>query len=507
MERGRMLLDLSNASEGSLSSPAHSPNKRSWDGTSDGGDIPFQAKRRLAQSNSSSSSIIGTSSPFGGDSRFRAYDAPSSPFAPSKLSTSPSRPQIIAEDSARDRSGEGVPSPSKINRGKLEVAAAQDRLTIRLEQGVRLQFGRKAKKTLLEPSSDTTVPILLPQSAKNASRLHCSVQLLPSSTENEGEKTRIQVRVFGQNGMRVDGKLWEAGEVVEFEVEPGQTVKLYFWGWTALVKVPGEMAAKEKSGTSGVVEEKEVTSRKLSPLLSTPARLRTVIADSSPFNSLFDGSEGRASSPVASSKDPFDDRSTLGDLESVSRPPSPVFSVLSDLSSSPAPEEKFRLESEDDEDNSNTHLTARAQELAKTLALDLPGLIASAIVFHPRSTVGVQEVVEGLLREVGGMWDVLEGGKGDSPDKEHEQMAVDAWWDTVEDVLKSEPFFACIANAGLRDAAGNPVPPAYYYLPDSDPSKSRVEALEPFVKRVRGARVEGGGKRYFWRRPCLKKNR
>jgi hypothetical protein len=40
----------------------------------------------------------------------------------------------------------------------------------------------------------------------------------------------------------------------------------------------------------------------------------------------------------------------------------------------------------------------------------------------------------------------------------------------------------------------------------NSPSASRVEALEPFVKRVRGARTSKPV-RYFWAKPSLRKNR
>lgn len=350
-----------------------------------------------------------------------------------------------------------------------------------------MQFGRKARKSYLEETSKSTLPILLPHSAKNASRLHCTVLL---------KEARVQVRCFGQNGMKVDGKLLEMGGVAEWAVEGAREIELAFWGWSACVIVPGEKKIV-----------KEVTARKVRviTLIKTPARVIPVIPDSSPFNSLFEGSDGQ-DSPMAAPSTHY------SPVVESSPPPSPALSTLSILSSSPAPEPASDFDI--DATTEATPTSARAETLVASLALDLPGLIASAIVFHPRSTVGVKEVVEALLRETGGMWDIV---PHESRDKDTEEEAIDAWWDTVEAVLRAEPFFGCIANDGLtvrhflspfrtaddrgadacfcvsQDAAGYPLPPAYYYLPDNDPSKSRVEALEPFVKRVRGARLEGGG--------------
>lgn len=58
----------------------------------------------------------------------------------------------------------------------------------------------------------------------------------------------------------------------------------------------------------------------------------------------------------------------------------------------------------------------------------------------------------------------------------------------------------------FQDASGRPLPPYYFYIPDQDPSSDRVAALEPFVKRVRGARTKKQA-RYFWAKPSLKRNR
>lgn len=49
------------------------------------------------------------------------------------------------------------------------------------------------------------------------------------------------------------------------------------------------------------------------------------------------------------------------------------------------------------------------------------------------------------------MWDVLNDGKGsEEQTEEREEMAVEEWWDAVEQVMSEEPFFGCIDNAGLK---------------------------------------------------------
>ncbi|KAL8291721.1 hypothetical protein RQP46_001979 [Phenoliferia psychrophenolica] len=508
-----MLSDLSNYSDSlaapssPLSSSRSADGKRSWPG--DASDL-LPSKLRAKRGLGSSSSPAGSSSPFTFANRLDAYDASSSPLPSSlKASTSsstsydPSIPLTIPPLVFVTAALPGVNNNNNTTKARSSShapAPSPDRLCIPLEAGVRLQFGRKAKKSYLEPTSDKTVPILLPHSAKNASRLHCTVQF--SFAPYKGERATVQVRVFGQNGMKIDGKVWDKGSVATLYVDDGQRVELAFWGWSASVVVPGE---KRKALIQVVMREtieRRQIRRPAVVLSTTPARSTIKASASSPADSLFDGSDTR-DTPAKDVADIFSPAVTKA---ASSHPPSPAFSALSALSSSPGPEQW--MDDEDDADAiKSAAMASRAASLVDSLALDLPGLIASTIVFHPRSTVGVREVVEALLREVGGMWDVV-GGKGDEEnEKELEEEAIDAWWDIVEAVLQEEPFFGCIANVGLSDAAGNPLPPAYYYLPDADPSKSRVEALEPFVKRVRGARLEGGGKRYFWRRPCLKKNR
>ncbi|ORY90818.1 hypothetical protein BCR35DRAFT_299406 [Leucosporidium creatinivorum] len=472
-----MLVDISNSVQvtPAPSSPSNAVplegagNKRPWQGQDDLLPSKLKAKRGLG---SSSSPVAAgrSSSPFGfTNSRLAPYDAPTSPSF-SKLSTSPAPNNFSSLPPS---------SPSFARSADLlesvvaapEVAAVEDDdddepLVLRLERGTMMQFGRKAKQRAL-PCPEATLPIALPKSAKNASRLHCTVKIKPSTS-----KIVVEIRVIGQNGMKIDGKLWRAGSVAVLLVEAGAKVDLDFWGWSSVVIV----AESEKKK-----RERTVSTRAPVIRMSSPA--------SSAYNSLFDDTGDLSLPeellPVASSSS-----------SSRAIPASPTHSDHSALSelSSPAHASAALPES-------------RAEVLLGTLGLDLPGLVASQIVFSPRSTVGVEEVIKGLLREVGGMWNVLKDDKGsEDQSEEREDRAVEEWWDVVECVLREQPFFGCIDNAGLKDAAGHPLPPVYFYIPDADPSASRVEALEPFVKRVRGARTSKPV-RYFWAKPSLRKNR
>lgn len=300
------------------------------------------------------------------------------------------------------------------------IDGTQESLTLRLERGTTLQYGRKAKKmSKLDPSlKGTTVCILLPASAKNASRIHATICL-----SDRRESLRVEIKVLGQNGMKINGKLWKVGKVGGIKCTAGKKLELDFWGWTSTI----------------IVAESEMQK----PVLLELSTLR----GSSPMDSLFDESSlidqqdgdlfdsahpNPTSSPTLSPR--------LQSTSSRSRLPSPVYSELSDLSDSPSSPVL-----------SATNYSELDSSPAGTLAqaMDIAGLVASAIVFHPRSTVGVDEVVRALLKEVGSMWDVLEGGKGDES-SEKEEAAVEAWWDVVERVLREERFFGCIENVGLK---------------------------------------------------------
>lgn len=407
----------------------------------------------------SSSSPDRSSSPFAfGNTRLDAYNAPSSPFLLPTLSASPCKPLLTPSSPSASFLPSSPIATKSLLPLVLDFPTAEDALTLGLERGNVFQFGRKGKKVQPNHSAgETTLPILLPRSAKNASRLHCTVRILPS----EGSRIIVEVRVLGQNGMKVDGILWPAGSVAVLTRPAGATLELSFWGWTSFVIV----AESEKAEKKKVVK---VVSRFI-PVAATPARSPSPALS---FNSLFDDDLSvdevavahTLSAPLYSDPASLPTSSSAIEATSPRRASSPAESTLSALSSSPVRE--------------NSLSSTRATSLVSSLGLDLAGLIASvrpslsacssqlsyppqAIVFHPRSTVGVEEVVKALLNEVGGMWSILEGGKGEGAQRE--EAAVEAWWDVVESVMQEEAFFGCIENAGLRV---RPSPSSFSFAPD-----------------------------------------
>lgn len=302
-----------------------------------------------------------------------------------------------------------------------------------LERGTVLQFGRKARQRAL-PFAETSLPIVLPRSAKNASRLHATARIITS----EGSSVVVEVRVIGQNGMKINGKRWRAGAVAVLPMQAGTQLTMSFWGWSARVVV----AKTEERRANSVSKLARPVASRMSSYASTAEDLASIMDD----EELFVGND--------------DETDLAADVSQVTAPPSPALSALSELSTH---------ENEVDHVKAQKDARTAASLLQERLSLDLAGMIASAIVFSPRSTVGVEEVVRALLRDVGGMWDVLKDGKGsEDQSEEREDAAVEAWWDTVENVLATEPFFGCIDNAGLKDAGGHPLLPVYYYEPDAE---------------------------------------
>ncbi|KAK4692026.1 hypothetical protein P7C70_g9216, partial [Phenoliferia sp. Uapishka_3] len=262
--------DLSNYSD-QLNSPSSPPTtvKRSDREMDDLLPSKLRHKRNYQQFSSSSSPQTTTSSsPFGNHSNeLSAYLAPSSPvpLSSSKLSLPPSSPPLSShlEQLEQEEDSEEIESfapqftavphvlstqnnnnntttrqPTLSPRKKQKLAPTPTDTTISLEFGTLYQFGRKAKKPQHSASFDSYAPlpartqtILLPPSAKNASRLHCTVSLLSD--------TRLSIKVMGQNGMKVDGKLWDRGTERELQVVGGQIVELAFWGWGISVVIPG----------------------------------------------------------------------------------------------------------------------------------------------------------------------------------------------------------------------------------------------------------------------------
>jgi len=220
----------------------------------------------------------------------------------------------------------------------------------------------------------------------------------------------MEVRVTGQNGMRIDGKLWKAGSLARLTVEAGRESEFAFWGWDAKVVV----AETEK----GKRRKEETTSSR--PQVASPA--------SSSLNSMNDD-ESETERPKPSKRQ---------------RQASPTLSTNS--LSSP----------ESDSSSSSLSIVAqRARSLASDASLDLPGLLASTIVFHPRSTVGVDELVRALLKESGqGMWQVLSDDRDEverlKETTRGEEDAVEAWIPVCQEVLRKERMFGMIDNTGLK---------------------------------------------------------
>ncbi|SCZ92241.1 BZ3500_MvSof-1268-A1-R1_Chr5-2g07731 [Microbotryum saponariae] len=438
-------------------------------------------------------------------SRFAAYDAPTSPDAGSNKfasSAPPSSPghehadrvdshvtsallsvavgAIARAASANSETRSMLQSPAPVIAHPIQLIENDDTRLV-LERGVVMQLGRKAKRPT-QPRLETTLPVQLAKSAKHASRMHCTLRILPRTRQTPPHKVVVQVHVLGMNGMKIDGRLFRKSSVAVLTVPIGHKLKLSLWSWQGVVHIADSELPKQRNATD----------------IPYAAPLSPVAL--SVYDSLTDGD--------ASNLRHRDGSFELATPNEKSRgPASPAHSdhsLLSALPSSPSAQEDDEVEM-DNVDQISAEST-RAAALVESLGLDLPGLIASAIVFSPRSTVDVETVVQSLLREVGGMWDVLEDGKGSEDlSQDREDQAVEAWWEVVERVLCQEPFFGCIDNAGLKDASGHSLQPLFFYMPDSDPSRSRVAALEPFVKRVRGARQRPA--QYFWRKPSLRKNR
>ncbi|GAA5924573.1 uncharacterized protein JCM15063_005678 [Sporobolomyces koalae] len=470
-----MLGDISNQLRPSIASPLAGVNR-----TSPLDDAP----KSFASSSSSPSRLTGASSPFFSNSRLDAFHASSSPGPVNKLLSSPiKRPDLLATLPPSSPSfGLRSSPPPALADASAQSTYSQDvpdlvqdePLQLRLEPNTVLYFGRKAKKAIPRTRSpgfdpaERSVPILLPKSAKNASRIHCSARIVKDRKARAVGKATIEVRVTGQNGMRIDGQLWKANSLARLTVESGRELEFAFWGWNANVEVIAP-TSKEKN--------KDSKRQRVSRPTTSPA--------SSSFNSSFDDDDDE--------HDALHGDELNYDLPATSkrqRLSSPALSTASLSSHS----------------STSISITAlRARSLAKSPSLDLTGILASTIVFHPRSTVGVDELVRALLKESGeGLWQVLSEDRTEVERMKEtargEDEAVRAWIPVCQDILKRERMFGTIDNGGLKDAAGRPLPPYYYYIPDLDPSRARVEALEPFVKRVRGARTSKPI-RYFWAKP------
>jgi hypothetical protein len=237
---------------------------------------------------------------------------------------------------------------------------------------------------------------------------------LPAEDE---DKVTVEIRVTGMNGMKVDGKLYRQGSVALSTVEPGRRMKLSFWGWDAQLVVAESEVSLESEDDGLSDGEDESRWRASSPPSS---------GDDEPAPSRRAGSSPSSATSLSAAN-----------LPSAPRASSPALSDISSVSSTPSRREAFD----------------RASALVSSLNLDLPGLIASAIVFHPRATVAVDEITRALLRETGSLWRIL--GEGEDEEEiertqEREDEAVKAWREVVEDVLTEEEMFGAIDNSGLK---------------------------------------------------------
>ena len=484
------------------------------------------AAESTTASSSSPGRTVQSSSPFFARTRLDTFDLPTSPGASSavdKFATSPIRRTLASLPPSSPSFGSSAPtaldelanasalaSRAASPRAPTQTAAKRDPgldtpRTLHLERGTVLYFGRKARKAIPRHQhahnnaveEETHVPVILPKSAKNASRIHCCARIIDSTADGD---LVTEVRVTGQNGMKVDGKVRRNGTVVRVEKRAGETLRLSFWGWSAKLVI----ADSEVGLVSDVESDFNSVARK---------HERDDLGESQqrPFKS-----RRRASSPALSFRS--DDHGLSPEPEFSERAPVSSSSRASSLAPPPGP----------------SPAAVRAAALASALGLDLPGLIASAIVFHARSTVAATEVIHGLLAETRSMWTILTTNEDELEQVRDsaagEARAIEAWQDLVEHVLAREDMFGMIDNSGLKvraacnhsvrgtwsltpscsadfqDASGRPLPPYYFYIPDQDPSPDRVAALEPFVKRVRGARTKKQA-RYFWAKPSLKRNR
>lgn len=404
---------------------------------------------RAADSATASSSSPGrtvqSSSPFFARTRLDTFDLPTSPGASSaidKLATSPIRRTLaslppsspsfgLSAATALDELAHASALASRATSpcAPIETTAKRDPgldtpRTLHLERGTVLYFGRKARKAIPRHQharddvvdEETHVPVILPKSAKNASRIHCSARIIDSTADGH---LVTEVRVTGQNGMKVDGKVRRNGSIVRVEKRAGETLRLSFWGWSAkLVIADSEV---------GLVSDAE-------------SEVDLVVVDHHERDDLGESqqrpskSRRRAPSPAPSFRS--DDHGLSPEPEFSEQAPASSSRASSLAPPGPSP------------------AAVRAAALASTLGLDLPGLIASAIVFHARSTVAATEVVHGLLAETRSMWTILTTDEDEleqiRDSAAGEARAIEAWQDLVEDVLAREDMFGMIDNSGLK---------------------------------------------------------
>jgi ribosomal 50S subunit-recycling heat shock protein len=324
----------------------------------------------------------------------------------------------------------------------------------------------------MSPSSTTAI-VVLPRSAKHASRLHATLNLSSDGL--------FSISVQGQNGVLIDGQRAKRGTRASWDVDEGEEIVVDFHGAKVCVTVEDlddddDRGRKKRQRVSMSDSESE--------------------AEDSADEDNYDGGEKRAAT--------------------VTSPSSPLSSptkssILSDVSDQVKYEdedsEEDSDEEDDDDDDDDQHQHQRDEPPQK---LDVPpsdnaapldeevvGSLASAIVFHPRSTVFFSEATAALRTSQPWLANVSTG--------------------EISRVLRNGPFGE-ILNNGLKvcvcshsrskrraerkrcaerkcffweqDADDKPLEPAYYYMPARDWDLERRSSLEPFVKAIRTSQTQ-----------------
>ena len=114
------------------------------------------------------------------------------------------------------------------------------------------------------------------------------------------------------------------------------------------------------------------------------------------------------------------------------------------------------------------------------------GLIAQTLALNvPTSLTPVKEIVESLL--------------ANNPSLDKERSKSD-WEETVQLTLIHAPndMFGCVQRTG-RDVHNQPLPNLYYYQPANDPDRVRAQSLGPLTRVPRLASRASQAKSVFWK--------
>lgn len=353
-----------------------------------------------------------------------------------------------------------------------------DVLRVPIMPNQSLVFGRKPDLSSIAPPTPqhTVHPVRVPNTFTHASRTHCICTLTAPPL---GGLT-MRITVMGTNGLMVDEERFEEGTSagVELKRKQGEEVELGFYGNKRVVcEVKLEDMFGEGRATRGGPSASK--GQDANPALASPRpklrvdnkrKLKDDVAPSPP------------GSPASKKPRP----------SSIALEPTPAPSVppLSPSILSLPPAE-------------------RARSMVPHLNLDLPGLIAAAIVFNPRAMVKTDEVVRGVLEADPRMREALRlgtptptpSGPGveksspgveaqpasvglgvsmmgeetkpdvsavvdesspgadvtvglaedeDEPRDERTERAVAAWRQVVLETLNEHDMFGCVTNEGLK---------------------------------------------------------